>query len=435
MRIVILFLINLCFVTTAFSAPIKVYISEPNIVGSSNDVKEAIATLLKNNLNKSSILTVNEQEEADVIVTPTYVLIGSQYSLNALSKNYTGKLISNTFVQGDNKEPVISSIVKLADKLAVDIPANYIQPKEPKPIKSKTPKSSEFITKSSKNFFVNSKDGQGISAGWQSRRLDGSYNLFAIPSPQADGSRNIVIANDNQVRLFTYNQEMKQLDGFVLNALAKVMSVDILKQNGTDYLFISVIREENVSSEIWEIKDNKFTKVADNISLLFKVIFVGGEQKLCAQALGVSQEPFFGPIIEMKFDGKKIKNISTPRYANIFSFTQFKDVAGNLYTLTYSTDNYLVVFDSSEKEVWRSQDKYGGSELYFLREHSNVLENSGKYKYYFVNQRINTTQNGDILVVKNDGFWVMTASRSYSRGAIIGLSWTAAAFMMSLKMN
>lgn len=40
-----------------------------------------------------------------------------------------------------------------------------------------------------------------------------------------------------------------------------------------------------------------------------------------------------------------------------------------------------------------------------------------------MNQRIQVSRKGQILVGKNDGFWVLGNARSYKRGAVYCLSW------------
>jgi hypothetical protein len=40
-----------------------------------------------------------------------------------------------------------------------------------------------------------------------------------------------------------------------------------------------------------------------------------------------------------------------------------------------------------------------------------------------MNQRVQITSKGDILVGKNDGFWVLGNARSYKKGAVYSMGW------------
>lgn len=50
-----------------------------------------------------------------------------------------------------------------------------------------------------------------------------------------------------------------------------------------------------------------------------------------------------------------------------------------------------------------------------------------KYRWFFMNQRIHVTSKQEVLVGKNDGFWVLGNARMYKRGAVYSLYWNGAA--------
>ena len=74
--------------------------------------------------------------------------------------------------------------------------------------------------------------------------------------------------------------------------------------------------------------------------------------------------------------------------------------------------------------MWRSNDKYGGTELYFEKEDLAALRtNNTKYRKIFMSQRIQVSSKGEVLVGKNDGFWVLGDARSYKKGAVFCMLW------------
>jgi hypothetical protein len=120
-----------------------------------------------------------------------------------------------------------------------------------------------------------------------------------------------------------------------------------------------------------------------------------------------------------------LKNpVKMPRFGTIYTFNQFRDAAGELFTMAINNDNYLIVYDRELKELWRSNDKFGGSELYFQKDDlSNSRTTGDNFRWVFLNQRIQVTAQGEVLIGKNDGFWVLGNARSYKKGAVYSLYW------------
>jgi len=157
----------------------------------------------------------------------------------------------------------------------------------------------------------------------------------------------------------------------------------------------------------------------------------GGPLKLYAQEQGRGDEQYYGDVYEAVLQGKKIvkkAKIVMPRYGNLYSFNQFKQQNGELLTVVYHENNYLVVYDKDQKEVWRSNDAFGGSELFYQVEDLDRVRVYGdKYRWYFMNQRIQVTAKQEVLVGKNEGFYVLGNARMYKKGAVYSLYWNGAA--------
>jgi hypothetical protein len=102
----------------------------------------------------------------------------------------------------------------------------------------------------------------------------------------------------------------------------------------------------------------------------------------------------------------------------------FNDAAGKSYFTLFSGDGYLVVYSEAGEELWRSPDKFGGSETYFQREAQGTVRNSDdNVRRYFLDQRITVTDKGEILVPQNAGFFVLGYQRSYTKYSLASLVW------------
>ena len=190
---------------------------------------------------------------------------------------------------------------------------------------------------------------------------------------------------------------------------------------------MTVMRSDELVSQVWQVKGDKLVVVAEKQPFFFRAAsLAGGPKKLYVQTTGRNSD-FYGDVAEATRNGSAISiktPIKLPRYGMIYNFNQFRDSTGKLLTVVLNPDLYLVIYDEKLQEIWRSNDKFGGSELYFLKEDSSNLQVTGdKYRWIFMNQRLVVTAKGEILAVKNDSTWVMGNSRTYKSGSVYCLKW------------
>ncbi len=413
----------------SFAAQIKVFVEDLRTPGmqNGNEIKVTLQTLLASRLDGDKIVAVGSVAEADAVVSGTYVAIGKNFSIDTVVKTPAGKTLARTFVQGATDDELIPAIGTLADKLSAELvklysggqsDANVQQP--PAPLATVVPPDGSFIKPREQDV--------AASAGWVSKRLTGAANLMAIGSALPDGSREIFLAEEQRLGYYRQGSDMKLVAEVEFKSTEKIISLDtITASDGTLELYVTIIRSSELASQVWQIKDDKFLRVAEKLPYFFRSMSLsGGAKKLFAQAMGRGDD-FYGDVAEATRVGSTItlKNkLKMPRYGTIYSINQFRDRDGKTLTVAINPDGYLVVYDQELSELWRSNDRFGGSELYFQKEDdSNIRVTGDKYRWIFMNQRINVTARGEIVVGKNDGFWVMGNARSYKRGAVYSLVW------------
>lgn len=422
----------------AFASPLKVFVADMNAVGAANrdEMKTTLQTLLASRLNSDQIMSVASAAEADVIVSGTYVAIGKVFSVDALAKTSAGKSVARSFVQGESQDELIPSIGKLAEKLAVEISRYYPSASSVAPATASTAVLSqnkdiirnEQVRPATTSEFIKPKEyEQGSTGGWISKRLPGASNLMALGAPLPDGARQIFLAEDRRISYYRQSQEMTLVTETELGLNEKIVSLDaLITATGTE-LYVSVIRSDELSSQVWQLQGDRLVKKADRLPYFFRVFsLAGAPAKLYAQSMGRDSD-FFGDVYEASLSGSSVslgKAIKMPRFANIYTFNQFADASGTVFTVALNPDNYLVVYDQAQTELWRSNDKFGGSELYFQKEDpDNVRVTGDKFRWIFMNQRIQVTSRNEVLIGKNDGFWVLGNARSYKKGAVYCLLW------------
>lgn len=431
----------------ALAAPLKVFVSEMNAVGVQNrdELKLSLQTLLASRLNSDSITAVASPAEADVIVNGTFVAIGKVFSVDAMAKSVNGKTLTRSFIQGEGMDELIPAMGKLADKLSANLikmqtsgQIMTIEPKAPPTTFSMTratpvPKAdivkSDIVKSTPYEEIVRPKEMERTtSSGWQSKRLPGAANLIATGKTLPDGSREIFLAEDRRLSYYHQDENMNLVFATEFANNDKIISLDTIQgSDGRTDIYLTIMHGEELSSQIWQVADGKLTRVANDLPYYFRALTLsGGPQKIYAQAMGRNTE-FYGDVAEVSRNGSVISlanPVKMPRVGNILTFNQFKDQEGRTFTVVINPDQYLVVFDESLNEVWRSSDKFGESELYYQKDNTeNFRLTNDKYRWFFMNQRIQVTSKGDVLVGKNEGFWVLGNARSYKKGLVYCFRW------------
>jgi len=462
-RLLLLLVAVLIAVPALAAGPLRVYVGEFNAVGvaAKDDTKAALQALLASRLNSDKLLTVSSASEAEVVVGGTYLAIGKQYNLDAFARTAGGQTISRSFVQGEGgQEALFGAVGSLADKLSSNLLKKleagqiYRQPIAapaaapmvmPPPLVRPRPQSTDIVRTAQP---MQSGDLQRVPQGdiirpqalyrgapnkGEIKRLDGMYNLLAVGPSDAKGRRLLFMAQNQSVAAL-WEGELRPFTGFSLKPNQKLVSLDYVDSdgNGTAELYVSVLTSGEVESQVWELKNNKLVKLAEKIPYFFRAIaLAGGTPKLYVQEQGRGEQQYYGDVYEARLQGKQIvkkDKFPMPRFGNLYSFNQFKAQNGELLTVVYHENNYLVVYDKEQKELWRSNDAFGGSELYYqVEDLDRVRVHGDKYRWYFMNQRILVTSQQEVLVGKNDGFFLLGNARTYKKGAVYSLYWNGAA--------
>ena len=431
------------------AAPLRVFVGEINAIGAQNrdELKLTLQTLLASRLNSDRIMAVGSAAEADALVTGTYISIGKIFSVDAVAKTTSSKMITRAFVQGESQDELIPAIGKLADKLSAEltkvissdqkktalvpltVPSSAgtdlstISARKPDIIKN------EQLQKAPVSEFIKPREyEQGSTSGWQSKRLPGAVNLMAIGRQLLDGDREIFLAADNRLSFFRQGKDMKLVAEADFMSSEKILSLDTIESSdGKLDIYVTIMRSDELASQVWQINGDTLVKVAENLPFYFRCFsLAGGPKKLYAQDMGRDAD-FYGDVAEAVRNGSTItlgKRFKLPRYGDIYSFNQFLDSEGKTFSVVINPDGYLIVYDQDQKELWRSNDKFGGSELYYQKEDlDNVRVTGDKFRWIFMNQRVQVTTKGDVLVGKNDGFWVLGNARKYKKGAVYCMTW------------
>ncbi|MBJ6750751.1 hypothetical protein [Geomonas anaerohicana] len=432
--VAILILVGTLLAAAAASAStIRAYIAEFTVSPADNgNLKNTLQRLLATRLAGDGVVTVDSAAEADVIVSGSYTTLGKMFSLDAIAKSTGGKQLATAFEQGESMDALIPAVGKISGKLKGDIVKQYQQapaalPAAPVEAPFKAPRAeierpavAQEVVKAPASEIVRSE----ATPGWISQRLSGVYSAVATW-----GTKEFISADDKGIHLYRPGAKLDLVTEVILPDRMKVLALDAMgpEANGRVLVFVTIMDRENIASRIYALQNDAFKLVAEEIPYMFRTIApYGGAKKLYAQQMGRTDD-FYGDVYEASIvdKGVKLSNpIKMPRFANIFNFNLFRDQSGKSYVTAFSDSGYLLVYSDTGEELWRSSDKFGGSETYFQRrDWENERTNMTPFRTRFLEQRITVTEKGEVLVPQNAGFFVLGNMRSYSKYSVVNFTW------------
>jgi hypothetical protein len=425
---VVLFACSLLLPGLASAAPVRAYLPEFKVTPADTaGLKTTLPSLLSSRLSSAeAIVPVASTEEAQVVIAGSYTQLGKVFSLDAVAKLPSGTTLCTVYEQGESQDDLIPALGRLSAKLKSELQQRYTQAVQPATLPATAPAAQIAAAAVP----ATAEHGRTV---WLSQRLKGAQIGIAPARTTAEGAE-YFIADSRALRLYRKEKNLTLLAEVEFPVREKLLAVDSLgpDQAGNPVVFVTAMDGESLSSKIYRYQDKKLVLVAANLPYMFRVMALnGGPAKLYGQEMSL-RDDFFGDIHELALNGSTLQRkgaLKAPRYGNIFNYNQVKGSDGTLYLTVLSPDGYLVVCSEAGEEIWRSNEKFGGSETYFQRE---VLANQrtidDKYRWRFIDQRITVTAKGEIILPQNAGFFVLGNARSYSNHSMVALAWNGSSF-------
>jgi len=410
---------------SATAAQIRAYVAPFAVVpADAANLKSTLQTLLSSRIASEAITPVTSEAEADVIVTGSYTQFGKVFSIDAAAKLASGHLLGTVFEQGESQDDLIPALGRISTKLRTEIQQRY-QAQATAPAPAQAP----VATPAAPAAPATQPAGQPGKTAWVSPRIPGALMALAPGLTRPEG-REFFVADTHALRVYRQEKNLKLLDEVTFSQREKVIAIDCAgpDQNGNPRVYVTIVDIDVPASKVFSFEGGKLKQIAGKLPYMFRAIaFNGAKSRMYAQQMGVSED-FYGDLYEVSENGAQIelKNpIKLPRYGNIFNYNRMTGPDGTRYATVFSTDGYLVVYSEAGEEIWRSSEKFGGSETYFYRETSQTsLKDPGEnLKWRFIDQRITVTKGGQIIVPQNSGFFVLGNSRSYSKYELVSLAW------------
>lgn len=405
---------------TASAETIRAYIADFTVSPADpGDLKNSLKRLFSSRLSGEGLSTVDSAAEADVIISGSYTMLGRMFSLDAFAKSASGKQLAAAYEQGESIDALIPAVGKLSAKLKGDIARQYRQAPAAASASATVPALAPAAKASAADILRSEP-----SSGWISQRIAGAKSAIATW-----GTNEMLVADEDVLQLYRQGAKLTLVTEAKLPERQAVLGIDAVgpDSDGKVLVFVTTLDKEAPASRIYSLQNGALKLVAQDLPYMFRTLAPYGEaKKLYAQQMGRTED-YYGDVFEAAYVNGSIKldnPIKMPRFGNIFNFNLFRDQSGKSYLTVFNDSGYLIVYTDAREELWRSSEKFGGTETYFQRRDSENERVSGTpFRTRFIDQRITVTDKGEIVVPLNAGFFVLGNQRSYSRYSMVSFAW------------
>ncbi|MBT1070570.1 FG-GAP repeat domain-containing protein [Pelotalea chapellei] len=431
----------------SWAAPLKTYVSEFSVAGTANkeELKATLQGLLASRLNSSQIKLVESPDKAELHLAGSYALFGKMFSIDVLIKNTLSGAISKVFEQGESQDDLIPAFGRLAQKVdqelakTLTVAASPITVSSPAPAPAATPIAApvaaykvETAPAAPENSYLVKTANPGNPPGsWTSDQLSGVFRSLALGRTLPSGEREIFVAGEQTIRYLRKGTELIQVAELAMPVSAKILALDTadLDRDGTPELYVTIVDRKTVSSRVYQPSGTGLELIADNQPWLYRGAGTDfSNRTIFVQGLNSSGE-YSNGVAELAKSGRQFETSKSrilPRPGHIFNSTRFNDATGAEKLVVIDGEGYLHVYAADNSELWKSSDKYGGSETFFNYETVAQLRAKGdRYSWNFLEQRITVLPGGNLIVPRNDaGTFSIGNNRSYNKHSLYGLQWS-----------
>jgi hypothetical protein len=236
-----------------------------------------------------------------------------------------------------------------------------------------------------------------------------------------DGKQEIILSTGKDINVYALGVDLQPVIGEVcikgsnLEDHLWLDSID-LNRNGRDEIIITSMKGNDVTSYIYELKDNKFILLYKDNVFMRRI-----ENGLIAQAYSRA-EGFEGAVFNIVWEGeyKKGGTVKLPKNVNIYDFIYLDDPqTGKKLVLAYDEDGFLNLYDDMDRKIWRSKSNTGGFLSTFKKSAPSTLVEGGEWA---VKDRL-FLRNREILFVKRIPLLKMIKGLGYRSSQIKNLWW------------
>ena len=278
---------------------------------------------------------------------------------------------------------------------------------------------------------------QGQVGFWKSRNYPALINGIDVGDVDGDGQMETVVAMPEKVMIYRFSQGRQQTVAEIeTSRWVRNISVSIgdINGNGTLEIFVTAftVAMDALQSSVLEYDGSQYRPIVEGTNYYYNVIqdaHLGS--RLIGQSQSAGSDPFFGAIFEMEWKGvnyEPVRKILPSRKANVLGLT-IGDIteAQEKSIIILGPRDHLRVMLPNGKTEWRSEDKFGGTTLYFAAPPTSPDQQYSNSYLPIRLRAIDFNHDGqfEVLTAKNHGSTgrVLETQRYFSKSHIVALRW------------
>jgi hypothetical protein len=255
-----------------------------------------------------------------------------------------------------------------------------------------------------------------------------------------DGTTKLALTDGQHIVIYSLERTgIKEFARIAGSGQDNVIALDVadINGNGVPELFVTNYTKGGLRSYVLEYKDKSFKRIWSDAALHFRVLDEPGQGPQLYGQTGTPEAAFDGPVRKYAWQGSLYvpgATVPLPKQFNrIYGFS-LADLDGDSVPETLILDNqdYLRIFDRNGRELYRSSDRYGGSEVTVefdpartggsVRADIEPVQVAIQGRMYY--QDILGEGKKQLILPRNTpSTGYMWKTRLYDRGKVFGLSW------------
>ncbi|MBI4798958.1 MAG: VCBS repeat-containing protein [Desulfarculus sp.] len=430
----------------------KVTVVEPDLVAPA-------AAKIKPPYNEDKARQLGKELNAQVVVFGSLTVVGQSVSVDAALVKVAGDAPPLTaYVQTSDLDSVIPRINDFAQRINAEVfqrpealaalkksdeaSRRVVGSEEAKEGKAMETAEGEALEKLPENMsplnplFLKTLSGVDSDRYWRSPRINGTITSVAVGDVDGDGKNELLVLLPDSLRVYRLAGEHFALIHEYKNGPSGIyLYVDVadIAHTGRPQVFVSNLNNKLADSFVLQWQEGGLRMISKPQNIYYRTQpKPGGKGSVLYGQRTAVDSPFFGPVWEMKWDGKDFvpdKEITMPRMGNVFNFAMVDlngSGKGQMVMVGHSYD--LRVFTDQGDMTWSSAESYGATGKYIP---FTAASGSGYEEvwWYLPGRIIPVDMHGDgrqeVVVVRNmdraDG--LLDKMRMFYQGTIYDLYW------------